>query len=114
MIYRRSVQRHRPAGAAVARHLGFGRIVASDIGVPIRFENLESRGCAVVRSDNATEPCLHCAVPLLARDLPETNQPNASANQPNAWYHCHGCPGRKPPFWAVKRPALPYRIATQN
>jgi hypothetical protein len=24
------------------------------------------------------------------------------------------CPGRKPPFWAVKRPARPYKSPTQN
>jgi hypothetical protein len=24
------------------------------------------------------------------------------------------CPGRKPPFWAVKRPARPYKTATQK
>ena len=24
------------------------------------------------------------------------------------------CPGQKPPFWAVKRPARPYKSATQN
>ena len=24
------------------------------------------------------------------------------------------CPGRKPPFWTVKRPARPYKIAIQN
>jgi hypothetical protein len=29
---------------------------------------------------------------------------------PHAWY----CPGRKPPFSAVKRPARPYKSATQT
>ena len=43
-----------------------------------------------------------------------TNQPSASANQPNAWYHCHGCPRRTPPFLAVKRLARPCKRAMQT
>ena len=28
--------------------------------------------------------------------------------------HVTACPGRKPPFWAVKCPARPYKSAIQN
>jgi hypothetical protein len=65
----------------------------------------------VVQRDNPTEPYADpaefpqriCGRPVSGIDT------NASRFERGPH-----CPGRKPPFWAVKRLARPYKIATQN
>jgi hypothetical protein len=52
-------QRQRQRMPAGGRHLGFGRIVASEIEVPNILANLVLRGWAVVQSDNVAEPDRH-------------------------------------------------------
>jgi hypothetical protein len=45
---------------------------------------------------------------------PEPDQPNASATQPNASYHCHGCPRRNPPCSGREAPRAPMQNRRTN
>ena len=83
--------------------------------------NLAWSGCAVVRSDNATEPYLgprrgqqrgrpqhHAPAPLQLRQQRRHRRRGRLAPRQRAH-----CPGRKPPFLYVKRPARPYKSPSQ-
>ena len=48
-------------------HLGFGRIVGSEIQAPNMIAILVQSGGAVVQSNNATKPCLHPIQPVASR-----------------------------------------------
>jgi hypothetical protein len=91
--------------------LGFGRIVASEEEVPVILVGLVWSGWAVARSGNAAEP----SDDPLDRDSAPGEIPKLEGGRgPDRDVLESHCPGRTPPFLAVKRPACPYKSAIEN
>ena len=81
-------------------------IMDLEAAAPAALVELEGRGAMPRHSTRpARDALLLAAADVL--DLPELAPLVAGG-------HLRDCPGRKPPFLAVKRPPRPYKTAMQN